>query len=229
MYNCRQIIINESQVPCITPISSLIREFQALPALPTIDVYINDVWVTRNLRYKDMAQYKVFCLTSYNIKIFPAGNREQTLADIKNIQVPLGQIITFAITGSVDNIKILPIIDNINERVTIDQTKIRFYNLDNSVISFQMSLPNGSINDSLAYSEGTQYNLINPGSHRFQLTSENPNIQPIDINIDLNPGRIYTLYVVGSIDVNSPGYKTGNVPQIILSVDGNTLNKACVG
>ena len=228
MYSCRQMITYELKVPCITPESSLIRGFQALPELPSVDVYLNDIWVGRNFQYKDMSPYNASCFTSCNFKIFPAGNRNQMLADIKNIRVPLGQIITFVITGSIDNINMFPIIDNINESITPDQTKIRFYNLDNSVISFQMSLPDGSINNSLSYLKGTGYNLINPGSHRFQLTSDNPNLQPIDINIDLNPGRIYTLYVVGSMNPNSPGYKTGNIPQIILSVDGNTLYKKCV-
>lgn len=228
MYSCRQITTHELQVPCVTPITSLIRAFQALPELPPVDIYINGIWGARYLQYKDMARYKAFCFTSYNITIFPTGNREKTLADIKDIRLPLGQIITLAITGSVDNINILPIIDNINERITTDQTKIRIYNLDNSVISFQMSSPNGSINDSLSYLQGTAYTLINPGSHRFQLASNNPNLQPIDINIDLNPGRIYTLYVTGSMDFNSPGYKTGNIPQIILSVDGTTLYNPCI-
>jgi hypothetical protein len=91
-----------------------------------------------------------------------------------------------------------------------------------------MSLPQGSIAQSLSYLQSTNYNLINPGRHRFQVSSSNPYVRPIDINIDLKPGRIYTLYITGSMDSNSPGYKTGNIPQIILAVDGNTLYNKCL-
>lgn len=227
MYNCRQIIY-ELQEPCVTPICALIRGFQSLPELPPVDVYVNDIMVSRNFQYKDMAQYKTSCFEVYNVKIFPTGTKDKPLADINNIKTPVGQILTFAITGSVEDINIIPIIDDINERIRPDETKIRFYNLDNSVISFEMSLPQGSISQSLSYLQSTNYNLINSGRHRFQVSSSNPNVRPIDINIDLKPGRIYTLYITGSMDPNSPGYKTGNIPQIILAVDGNTLYNKCL-
>jgi hypothetical protein len=36
MLSCSQMIALELQVPCIAPVSSLIRGFQALPELPSV-------------------------------------------------------------------------------------------------------------------------------------------------------------------------------------------------
>ena len=227
MYNCRQVI-HELEEPCVTRICSLIRVFQSIPELPPIDVYINDLMFARNFKYKDMSQYKTSCFETYNIKIFPTGTTDKPLAAIENMQVPVGQIITFAITGSEENINVLPIIDDINECILPDQTKIRFYNLDNSNISLSMSLPNGSITETLSYNQSTNYRLINPGRRSLRIGSSNPNLRPIDMNVELKPGRIYTLYITGSMDPNDTGYLTGNIPQIILAVDGNTLYGKCI-
>jgi len=129
--------------------------------------------------------------------------------------------------GSITDIEIMPIIDDINETIAPDETKIRFYNLDSSNITFSMSLPGTSLSRSLSSSEGTEYIEINPGEHTFELRSANLNIRPINIKIYLNPGRIYTLYITGSVDPASPGYSQGNIPQVILAVDGNTSLKKC--
>lgn len=227
MYNHRQVI-HELEEPCVTRISALIRGFQSIPELPPVDVYVNDILVVRNFQFKDMSQYKTQCVETQNVKIFPTGTTDTPLTVIENIQVPLGQIVTYAITGSIKDIDIVPIIDDINERIRPDQTKIRFYNLDNSDISFEMSFPQGSMSQTLSYNQSTNYNLINPGTHRFQVKSNNTNVKPIDIRIELKSGRIYTLYITGSMDTNSPLYLAGNIPQIILSVDGNTLYSKCI-
>lgn len=227
MYKNRQTV-QELEEPCVTRISALIRGFQSIPELPPVDVYVNDILTVRNFQFKDMSQYKTQCFETQNVKIFPTGTTDTPLAVIENIPVPLGQILTFTITGSIKDIDIVPIIDDINERIRPDQTKIRFYNLDNSDISFEMSLPQGSISQTLSYNQGTNYDLINSGTHRFQLKSSNKNIRPIDIRIELKSGRIYTLYITGSMDPNSPLYSAGNIPQIILAVDGNTLYGKCI-
>jgi len=122
----------------------------------------------------------------------------------------------------------LPIIDDVDQNVMPDETKIRFYNLDSSNVNFNMSVPSGSISRSLSTGEGTDYTNINPGQHSFQVRSSNENIQPINITIYLKPGRIYTLYITGSVDPNSPSYSQGNIPQVILSVDGNTVLPKCI-
>jgi len=185
--------------------------------------------IARNFKYKDMTQYMPTCPENYHVQFFWAGTKDNPIVDIKGITIPQGQVITLALSGSIQDIKAIPIIDDINETIMPDQTKIRFYNLDNSTISFDMAMANkSSISRSLSFGERTNYNLISPGEYRFELRSSISNIKPLNINIDLKSGRIYTLYITGSIDPSSSAYSMGNIPQIILSVDGNTLLKKCI-
>jgi hypothetical protein len=227
LYNNRQVI-NEQIEPCTPPEYSFIRGFHALPELTPVDVYVNDMLRAKNLGYKDMSPYMPSGLETYNVQIFPTGTKDNPLLDLKGLEVPKGQIVTFIILGSVEDIKVMPIIDDINENIRPDETKIRFYNLDSSPVTFIFSLPNGSLSRTLPFGEGTDYNEVNPGEHRFQVRSTNQTIPPINITLNLKPGRIYTLYITGSVDPASLGYGQGNIPQIILTVDGNTELKKCI-
>jgi hypothetical protein len=227
LHTSRQTI-NEQIDPCTPPEYSFIRGFHALPELPPVDVYVNDMLRAKNLGYKDMTPYMPSGLEIYNVQIFPTGTKDNPLLDLKDLDVPRGQIVTFVILGSAEDIKVMPIIDDINENIRPDETKIRFYNLDSSPITFNMSLPGSSISRGLASAEGTEYIEVNPGEHRFQVRSTNQTIPPINITLNLKPGRIYTLYITGSVDPASLGYTQGNIPQIILTVDGNTELKKCI-
>lgn len=227
MSNFRQVIY-ESEAPCVPPEYSFIRGFHALPELPPIDVYINNMLRARNFEYKDMSPYMPSGFESYDVQFFLAGTKENPLLDIKGFKTERGQILTFAILGSSSDIKLLPIVDNINENIRPDETKIRFYNLDSSPITFSMSLNGGSISRALSSGQGTDYTLINPGHHRFEVRSSNPAIRPISMQVDLKSGRIYTLYITGSVDPASKFYAQGNIPQVILAVDGNTFLDKCV-
>jgi Domain of unknown function (DUF4397) len=227
MFNLRQVIY-ESVDPCVPPEYSFIRGLHVLPELPPIDVYINGMLRAKNFKYKDMSPYMPSGFESYDVQIFLADTKDNPILDIKGFKTERGQIITFAVLGSSSDIKLLPILDDINETIRPDETKIRFYNLDSSPITFDMGLPSGSISRSLPSGEGTDYTLINPGNHRFEVRSTNPAIKPISMQVVLNPGRIYTLYLTGSINPDSSFYAQGNIPQVILSVDGNTFLNKCV-
>ena len=226
IYSNRQVI-NEQVLPCTPPEYSFVRIFHSLPELPPIDIYVNNMLRAKNLRYKDMTPYMPSAFENYQVQIFLSGDTSNPIINISDLTIPRGQIITFAATGSLSDMILTAIIDDINVNVDPDETKIRFYNLDVSPITFSISLPGGSISRSLSTGQGTEYIEINPGEHIFQVNSANQNIPPISVNLNLKPGRIYTLYTTGSMDPTSPGYTQGNIPQIILTVDGNTFLKKC--
>jgi hypothetical protein len=227
MYYFRELIY-ESVAPCVPPEYSFIRGFHALPELPPIDVYLNYMLRAQNFKYGDMSPYMPSGFESYDIQFFLAGTKDNPLLDIKGLKTPRGQVMTFVIVGRSSDIKLISILDNINETIMPDKTKIRFYNLDSSTIVYSMDLPSGSISKSLASGQGTGYNVITPGTHRFEVRSSNLNIRPISMTLTLKPGRIYTLYVTGSINPDSPGYSQSNIPQVVLAVDGNTFLNKCI-
>jgi len=145
--------------------------------------------------------------------------------EIKDLVVVGGQLITFAAVGGLNNFKFIPIIDDINETIRPDQTKIRFYNLDGSNIS--LNIDTGLLSADLPSGGSTTYTLISPGEYNLQIRTIEQDKHPVNMKINFKPGRIYTLYIIPSVDPYSNNYHNVNIPQIVLTVDGNTLFAKC--
>jgi hypothetical protein len=216
-------VVHELLKPCIDNQASVVRIFNAVPESPSINIYVDDEPGTQDVEYKEITNYVPTRPAKRNIKIYNAQNNK-LLLEIKDYETFPGQIMTLVAFGSLDNLKFMPIIDDINETIMPDQTKLRFYNLDASSITF--NLTPGSISNDLTSGGSTEYTRINPGDYNLQIRLMNQNSAPINMKISLKPGRIYTLYFVGSVSPDSPEY-AHNIPQVVLSVDGNTLFNKC--
>jgi hypothetical protein len=210
--------------PCLDNKGSLVRIFNAVPGSPPINIYVDDEPGTQNVEYKNISNYVPTRPGKRIIKIYNAQNNK-LLLEITDYETIPGQIMTLAAFGSLNNLKFMSIIDDIKETIMPDQTKIRFYNLDASSITF--NLTPGSISTDLTSGSSTHYTRINPGDYNLQIRLLNQNAHPLNIKISFKPGRIYTIYFVGSISPDSPDYVQLNIPQVVLSVDGNTLFNKC--
>jgi len=109
-----------------------------------------------------------------------------------------------------------------------DQTKFRIFNLDSFAITFDIALPTGLVSTALSSGSGTSYTRIVPGSYRLHVHSHNPITPTKSVIIPFNPGRIYTIYIVPSIDPSSSIYNQANIPQVIMVIDGNTCFNKCI-
>jgi hypothetical protein len=156
-----------------------------------------------------------------NLKIYESQT-DNLLLEIEDFEIITGQIITDVVFGSPSDLKFVPIVDDVNETIMPDETKVRIYNLDATDIQFQI----GSLNTTLASGTGTEYMQINPGAYPLEITV--PNQRPKIINMNFNVGRIYTIYIIGNISPDSPNYSQLNIPQVILVVDGNTMFSKCM-
>lgn len=216
-------IVYELLNPCLDEQASMARVFNAAPGLSSMDLYINDLPRIWNVEYKEITNYIPTRPGPRNTKLYQAQTND-LLLELPNIDVPPGQIITAAVFGSSNNLQYMPIVDDINETIKPDKTKLRFYNLDTFDVAFSFTSSIGSTSRSLASGIGTEYIQVNPGEYRLQIRSTNP----INMTLNLKPGRIYTIYIIGSVSPDSSGYAQLNIPQVILSVDGNTLFNKCI-
>lgn len=212
---------------CIDEYASIVRAFNAVPGLLPIDFYANDIPRITNVEYREITNYIPTSAAKRNAKIYQSKSNN-LLLEIKDFELIGGQIITFAFWGGSNNYKLLPIIDDVNENVMRDETKVRFYNLDTTPITFTVALPSGLLSRALAPGNGTNYTKINPGNYNLQIRSSNQATPPKIVILPLEPGRIYTVYILASIDPNSPNYAQANIPQVVLVVDGNTFFNKCV-
>ena len=163
-----------------------------------------------------------------NVKIYNTQNNE-LLLEIPNVEVPSEQILTSAIYGGTSSLKFLQIIDDVNIRIAPDETRIRFYNLDSIPITFTITPTIGLQDKFLQSGQGTEYYNVPPGDYNIQISWSNqtPNQKSKNVSIRFNPGRIYTLYFINSINPDDLSYSVANIPQIVLMVDGNTLYDKC--
>jgi len=166
-----------------------------------------------------------------NFKIYNSLDNS-LLLEINNFEVIPGQILTYALYGSLDNIQVLPIIDDINEIVARDESIVRIYNLDSYTIGFTINkdteLETVSLSANLSPGEGTDYMSAISGNYNLEIRTPNQPIIPKAITITLNPGRIYTIYIIGSVSPDDPDYDFANIPQVVLVVDGNTIFNQCI-
>jgi hypothetical protein len=159
------------------------------------------------------------------VKIYEAGT-DNLLLEIPVLDIPGGQIITYAFYGSTSDLKYLAIIDDINEDVMRDETKVRFYNLAANGVTLSTTPSIGTSSRALTSGEGTDYYEINPGNYNIQVSS--PNKQPKNLSIRFNPDRLYTVYIFDSVNPDFPNYSQNNIFQVALVVDGNSLFHKCI-
>jgi hypothetical protein len=210
--------------PCLDNQAAQVRVLNTVPGL-TVDYYINDVPRITNLKYMELTRYISSRPGPRNLKIYEA-NTKNLLLEIKDIDIILGQLITDPIYGSKDNLKFVQLIDDINESIMPDETKVRIYNLTSSGVQFTLSSPTTSpMTLALSSGNGTKYTKITPSRHSLKINFASQNSKTININ--LKPGRIYTVYIIDNISSDSPNYTQLNIPQVILVVDGNTLFAKC--
>jgi Domain of unknown function (DUF4397) len=195
--------------------------------LPPIDFYANDIPRITNIEYKELTNYIPTGPERRNAKIYQS-NSNNLLLEIENFELIGGQIVTFALWGGSNNLKLLPILDDVNENIRPDETQIRFYNLDSYPITFNFEPYTGSSSRALSSGSGSAYSQVNPGSYRLEVRSYNKAMPVKTVTLPLNPGRIYTVYFIPSVDPSSPIYAQANIPQVVLVVDGNTFFNKCI-
>jgi hypothetical protein len=211
-------------IPCLPPGFSYLRIAHILPQLGLVSVYLNDRPVIF-ANYLDFSPYFPVVPGIYDFSFYSPSNNT-LLFEIKNLEVPTDQLSTLVVTGSLENLRVLQVIDDINQKVDADETKVRIYNLTLDKIAYNIASSNYNNSGELLYRSGTNYLEIPPGVGKLQIQLPNGNTQ--SLNINLNPGRIYTIYVAESLDPTSPSYELANILQFIQVVDGNTVLTKCI-
>lgn len=191
----------------------------------SIDIYVNNNPRIVGLEYRELSDYMPTVPGKRNVKIYQSQT-DNLLLEIQDFEIPPGQILTYAFFGSLSNIRMVTILDDINEDVIRDGTKVRFYNLDAFGVTFSANPSMGFTSKALASGEGTNYIEVNSGNYNLEVRSSNQ--RPKTITITFNPGRLYTVYFFGSVSPDTPNYAQNNILQIALVVDGNTLFNKCV-
>ena len=196
-----------------------LRFFQASYNAPALDIFINDVPVVKDFVYKNFTEYYKARAGNYNVKIYPAGNRDLIVLDA-NIELYPNNIYTLAIMGlyNFNGIEINLIADHLRN-IDENYSYIRFINLSPSLQNLDVVLNNRLEISELSYGTVSGYLELVPGKYNFKAySSEKKKLVLENPNMVLNAAKIYSGYIVG---INN---KNNNL-QILIPLEGATYLK----
>lgn len=178
------------------PNYSLVRVLHAVPDGEVVDVYINDTLFFRDLVFRQFSPYIYLPEGSYNMSVYSANTRENPLIS-RNINVDKNKLITIAMVGNAGTLRLLNIEEGI-ETPTKGKSKTRVVNLVPNSPDMNILYNDTVLFEHNDFRDITDYKEIDPGIYRIDLELvENGKIVRTT-RVNINPDRIYTLYLLGN-------------------------------
>lgn len=224
--NLYEFLTKELILPCLSSNTSIIRAFNALPSDTKLNVYLDNELLASELEYKQFGFYiPIIESNIHNIRVFVSGEKNTPIIDTQ-VEIYQSRIETLAIVGTLQNPSILKISGDPNQEIFLDKSVIRYANLSQSnvvinVISNNKVIQSGPLN----INEYNKYSLLNPGLYEFEFVNPVDNFKTSSTHI-LKSTRVYTFYLVGTLDSNSPMYLSYPL-ELVISVDISTMVKEC--
>ncbi len=194
---------------------SYLRLLHAVPGAPPVDVYANNSLIASGLPYKGFTEYLQIIPATYHIQVYRAGTTGPVLLDTL-VEVPGQSINTAAVVGALPSSSIKTFFETVVQ-IPQGQLYLRFANLVPDGPDMDLVLSNGTVLFSdVSFGMATNYTQIPAGTYVFHIQQSGADRSLLYVpNIQLLPGRFYTIYTVGRMD--------GTVPlQVLIPLDGNS-------
>lgn len=194
---------------------SYLRFLNAVPGSQPVDIYANNSLVASSLAYKGFTEYLQVFAGLYNINVFAAGTTGPSLLDT-TIEIPVRSINTAALAGTPSAMGIRTFYETVVQ-IPPGRLYLRFANLVPGSPAMDLLLSNGTeLFNGVAFGMATNYIPLPAGTYIFYIRQSDTDRSLLYVlNIQLNEGRFYTIYTVGSMD--------GSVPlQVLIPLDGNS-------
>lgn len=192
-------------------IYSLVRVLHAVPGIEAVDIYLNGSLFFAGLRFTEFTPYVYVPEGVYEISIYSVDTTENPLIK-RNIEIDDDELVTIAIAGRQGELRLISIDEEI-EQTAPNTSKVRVANLAPNVPKMNVLSDGNMLFSDLEFLEVTDYIQIQPELYRVDLEEPINNTLIRSNRIRINPNRIYTLYILGSVP---------NV-QIFQSLDGITF------
>jgi len=190
---------------------SLIRFLHAVPEGEEVDVYINDTPFYNDLDFTDFTPYVYVPTGNYTVNVYLADTRENPILT-QNIDVGSGQLVTIAISGENEDIKLIPVIEEITA-VSGNNSKVRVVHLSPNAPSVNVLADNQPLFENVKYRDVTEYKVVPSKTYVVRIEEANSNKLMLQNQVTVNTSQIYTFYAVGNLPNAS----------IIQSLDGSTF------
>jgi hypothetical protein len=242
-YN-RHLILNEIADPpgtfglvqsvgklCVNSSFTFVRILNVITEPIKITVYIDDIEVARDLVYKGVGYYLPVPKGKHVIRIYSDNNKNTTIIELNNVDIPTNQAVTIPVWKAKESLQIMILVDDVNQKIYPDKYVFRIVNLSPDNLSINISTPelNYHVSRSLDSGEYEGYFVRDPSKSLFEFTLPSQvGLRPVRATLNHLASRIYTEYIVGTIDLNTETYQKGYPLELVVSVDGNTIIRSCL-
>ncbi len=191
------------RTPC-TYNYSYARVLHASPDAPGVDVYLNNMIIARNLRYKQFTEYLPLMPGMYNVKVYATGTMTNPVIDVM-LDVKPNSDYTIAATGFLRDIEPL-VIDDTAMMMPNNKGRVKFVHLSPDAPAVDITLPDGTVLFSdIEFREVSKRISVNPGRYTLQARVAGTNKVVLTVpNVVIKPGKYYTVYAVGTVQGRPP-------------------------
>jgi Domain of unknown function (DUF4397) len=223
-------IVQSVGKPCVNDNFTFVRILNALIEPIDITVYVGDIQVARNLKYKEVSYYLPIPKGNNNIRIYSSTKLDTPLIELNNLDIPTNQAVTIPIWKNKDSMQAMIMVDDVTQPIYPDRYSARIVNLSPDPLTLNVSAPelNYNLSRSLDSGEYEGYFIRDPGKYFFEFRMpSNVGLRPINVSLNNMASRIYTQYIVGTIDLYTKEYQNGYPLELVVSTDGNTIIRRC--
>ncbi|MEA4833475.1 MAG: DUF4397 domain-containing protein [Oscillospiraceae bacterium] len=187
------------------PPDSYVRILHASPDAPAVDIYANGNLIAKNLVYKQLTDYVAVKPNEYTIQVYPAGQKNNPVIDTK-LTIPPMSSITVAAINKLANISLLPIMELYMPMYDKRISYIKFAHLSPNAPAVDIALPDGTkLFTNIKYKQYTDYINAAPGNYTLLVKPTGTDQVALTVpNVNLLPGKIYTVYAVGLLGETPP-------------------------
>lgn len=184
--------------------ASYIRVFNATANSDKIDVYINDVLVFSDVRYREFVPYTPTFPGDYTVKVYECGNSEKLILE-QELTIAGGNVGTLVITGIMPKLMLLAVFEDPNEKTCESNAKFRIAHLSPTTEPIDLTVNGVKMIDEIPFGKRTNYAEVPIGVYDF--TIEESNVESEERNagiriskkIELKDNKIYTIYLIGDV------------------------------
>jgi Domain of unknown function (DUF4397) len=182
---------------CQVGFAANIRASHLAPRAPTVDVYLNGEKTFKNLPFRTVTDYLSVPDGDYNIAVYAAGETSNPILEAKDVMLEKGNF-TITAAGFGPTKSINPVVLRDDLEPLADRPKLRLVNAAPDYLGLRLCTPAGTdIFASVGFKSASPYLAILPLLQDFNVNVGDVNLLRLR-NLQLLPGRVYTVFVVGS-------------------------------
>ena len=180
---------------------SYFRVLNAVEGYPAVDVYVNEMLLSSNLKYSEFSRYMKFMPGSYKLTVYPSGSKKEPILET-SIKIGENLAYTGVLSGNIKDLSDLSIYmmpDKKEKQAMDNMSAVKVINLINNSVPLELLTGDGTILFSdLEYADITNNVALPSGTYTLHLRPKGSDKNILIVpSVDFAPRMYYTLYLIG--------------------------------